>query len=499
MSHTYNNAGNELVSLTHASHCHLFRKRFQAVIQYKGGARDIASNAFGCAVKDSGGVRFFRQYEQIVQLNRYGLDKVLQDIVKPSHIKKFSKESCKSILKDFDGNRNKAKLAMAMIETAAVSNAGHPFCKACYTLEGDSPLILSAQQEMNKLDNILDKESFPLPSVDMVVEKVARLFQEVHSYFGDELVAVEEKYKSIQQHVQSLENKLRDLVGQQSRSQNNVSSRGRVSARTERAVDTQTSTNIGNEIDELKNELSGLEVSEKEAQEKFDEQKEKVSEFEREFKYRTVEELLAYCQDIVKPCAQYYTEKFNQPQGDLYRLKKAVYAAQIFDPFFVKDTSVNALNLMADELTHFGYRKFSVFFINELKQEIPTLKEEASKLFDWESVGKRKQYKSRSQRRAKKKSLDGEIIVEDWKQDVGEKASRIWEWWRVRIYEAKNTKLEYFAMAVRVVVLTQLSSCAIERIFSQLKLIVDSCGENMFEDMLEIRMRERNNGKIEFN
>ena len=69
----------------------------------------------------------------------------------------------------------------------------------------------------------------------------------------------------------------------------------------------------------------------------------------------------------------------------------------------------------------------------------------------------------------------------------------------LRIYETKNTKLEYFAIAVRVVVLTQLSSCAIERIFSQLKLIVDSCGENMFEDMLEIRMLERNNGKIEFN
>ena len=41
-----------------------------------------------------------------------------------------------------------------------------------------------------------------------------------------------------------------------------------------------------------------------------------------------------------------------------------------------------------------------------------------------------------------------------------------------------------------------LSSCAVERVFSQLKLIVESCGENLMEDMLEIRMLLRNNGDL---
>ena len=48
----------------------------------------------------------------------------------------------------------------------------------------------------------------------------------------------------------------------------------------------------------------------------------------------------------------------------------------------------------------------------------------------------------------------------------------------------------------RAVVLTQISSCAVERVFSQLKLIVESCGENLMEDMLEIRMLLRNNGDL---
>ena len=41
-----------------------------------------------------------------------------------------------------------------------------------------------------------------------------------------------------------------------------------------------------------------------------------------------------------------------------------------------------------------------------------------------------------------------------------------------------------------------ISSYAVERIFSQLKLIEDSCGESMREDMLKIRIFERNNGDL---
>ena len=52
----------------------------------------------------------------------------------------------------------------------------------------------------------------------------------------------------------------------------------------------------------------------------------------------------------------------------------------------------------------------------------------------------------------------------------------------------KNPNLSFFAEAIRVVVLTQMSSCAVERVFYQLKLIQDTCGDNMMENMLEIKM-----------
>ena len=42
--------------------------------------------------------------------------------------------------------------------------------------------------------------------------------------------------------------------------------------------------------------------------------------------------------------------------------------------------------------------------------------------------------------------------------------------------------------AIRRVVLVQPSSAVAERVFTQLKKIVDACGESMLHDMLEFRL-----------
>ena len=60
-------------------------------------------------------------------------------------------------------------------------------------------------------------------------------------------------------------------------------------------------------------------------------------------------------------------------------------------------------------------------------------------------------------KRAKRKRTDENneaAMTEDWKKDPGEKASKIWEWWRLRVYDIENPKLMFFAQAIRLVVLT---------------------------------------------
>ena len=64
----------------------------------------------------------------------------------------------------------------------------------------------------------------------------------------------------------------------------------------------------------------------------------------------------------------------------------------------------------------------------------------------------------------------------------------VWEWWR-----AKGPKLNYFFTAARLVAIIPTSSAAVERVFSQVKFIVNAVGESVLEETLETRVMERVN------
>ena len=67
----------------------------------------------------------------------------------------------------------------------------------------------------------------------------------------------------------------------------------------------------------------------------------------------------------------------------------------------------------------------------------------------------------------------------------------MWEWWRVRVYPV--SLFQAFPLALRLVVLVQPSSANIERVFSQLKLIVEQIGNNALEEVIEARLFVRCN------
>ena len=72
--------------------------------------------------------------------------------------------------------------------------------------------------------------------------------------------------------------------------------------------------------------------------------------------------------------------------------------------------------------------------------------------------------------------------------DPVERARRVWEWWTLRWGTFPAWK-----GALRLVVLVQPSSATAERVFSQLKLIVDACGESMLAETVLYRMLRRCN------
>ena len=151
---------------------------------------------------------------------------------------------------------------------------------------------------------------------------------------------------------------------------------------------------------------------------------------------------------------------------------------------------VTVLNPLANQLKFFGYTRFTEEFIDKLKMELPKIVEEANKDHDLDKIVPSMQYKSRMEKRIRKKKLDKDTVL-DWKFDDGEYSCRIWEWWRARI-----VKFPFLGLALRLVVLCQLSSCSVERVFSRLKLIQELCGGGMLEDTLDMRLFFQCNGDL---
>ena len=79
-----------------------------------------------------------------------------------------------------------------------------------------------------------------------------------------------------------------------------------------------------------------------------------------------------------------------------------------------------------------------------------------------------------------------------WEDDPGERARRIWEWWRGLLKadadDEIRSKVPSFLKVVMLVALVQVSSAAAERVFSLLKRVRDACGDSLVESTLELRL-----------
>jgi hypothetical protein len=98
---------------------------------------------------------------------------------------------------------------------------------------------------------------------------------------------------------------------------------------------------------------------------------------------------------------------------------------------------------------------------------MPRLVREARRDHDLDRIPPSEEYKTRLQNRIRRKKLDDDAVL-NWTDDAGEYSERIWQWWKARRHE-----FPAHALALRLVVLAQLSSCSVERVFSKLKNIRD--------------------------
>lgn len=211
-----------------------------------------------------------------------------------------------------------------------------------------------------------------------------------------------------------------------------------------------------------------------------------------EVKMRNAAELEEVLLQKAIACQQYQS-LFTDPGGDYYDLRQIYRLARIFNPRIANGLDVNTIEEAIDELHRFKMPEFTAAFRENMKKEIAAYKAElnATALRNgtdndfWSSVPGAKEY---DESLAAKNSKSPALPDKTWLDDPIEKARRLWEWWR-----ANHNKFTYFSKAARLVVLVQTSSCAVERVFSQVKYILETVGDLVLEESLEARLMERIN------
>lgn len=263
-----------------------------------------------------------------------------------------------------------------------------------------------------------------------------------------------------------------------------------------------------------KEQLNEAEELLRNLQQELDEKTIKLDEWRSQHTMQTEQDFFDHALNrIIQSGIDKYHSLFYEPRGDHFEMLKAMKACRIFNPFFIKEASTQEMRLLVDELRFFGEGYADVFqdddFLKKMKEEIPTVKHlVTSRDFDWNTKEASSQYEKRASRRKireqKRISLvqnDGLEIAEtgiegrvheadNWKDDPGEFARRIYSWWQA-MNKLDSKDITYFVKALVLIVLVQPSSCSVERIFSQLQFIQRACGPKMIESTLELRTKLR--------
>jgi hypothetical protein len=520
------------------------RKAYNKAVLFRGKAADLMKEAFHETAKIAGGVRWWIQYEQVEQMDRFGIDKIMKEVIPICVQKKYSERSVAKLqllATDLSTPR-------IMVEFAAIAETGRPFCQATYILEGDDPLVLTAYIVLDQLDQVME-DGVKFERTTLVCKQAASMVLSLRKPLLDDMQSLKDSIANIERKINQLleksdtEDAQGDTAEQHAEATATTASQkttSRVRKQTPKAQAAATATQQQKKaqaaasqrpIDDSQSQPSALATARdkiKTTSDNLKKKQEELEELDKKLVQISEEDFLKHAEEVVEPAFKKYKSLLqavsepHQKVPDFMRAKRAFSACKLFDPLFLaSDTSINALNALADELVNFGYPEFDEDFIKELKKEIPEAIKYATKAFNWDKVESSKTYHERVLRRARQErqrilypegegaggdttalvevdpSLEeGHIhLYDSWKDDPGERARRIWEWW-ITWFTSNNTIFVKFSHALRLVVLAQASSAATERVFSQLQYIRNVCGDKLLEDVLNLRTLIRCNGGL---
>jgi hypothetical protein len=172
----------------------------------------------------------------------------------------------------------------------------------------------------------------------------------------------------------------------------------------------------------------------------------------------------------------YFNRQFLIPDGAYYNTMECFQAASLFNPLKMKHKTIAEMEALVDQLDAFRINRLQrVDFREYLKKELPRYLGIIHSGMNWNTIDE--------EAIAYDKKEDS---TETWKSDESEVARRVWMFW-----VSKRSQFNYMTVAVALIILVQTSSAAVERVFSQLKLIIEACGQSTLSDLLELRLFKR--------
>ena len=341
------------------------------------------------------------------------------------------------------------------------------------------------------------ENGYDTPGLEAAVDRALPFIEMIEAKFLAKVDSAEKVVSDSTDALKQVQSELKRLGDMKQDIQGGKSSRGRARTKTTKTMgDSEDQLEIIlNKIVETRCKQKDLKLAEKESKDAAASVIKTHNEWKTEFPWRNKESLMQYGKKVLEPVGEYYKQQFLDASGDCHPIREMAEAVQIFNPIFLSTQStadiVTVLYDLANKLNAFQFRQFNDRFFDNLRKETVNVVREAKEDHDLDRIPATRRYETRMQGKVKRKQLPAGSNME-WRDDAGEYAQRIWQWWK-----ARKDNYPFHGLAIRLVVLAQLSSCSVERVFSKLERIRKATGENMKEDMCEIRLLLQCNGTLD--
>ena len=202
---------------------------------------------------------------------------------------------------------------------------------------------------------------------------------------------------------------------------------------------------------------------------------------------------------------------FKHNDGNSFKKKCEAEAWKIFDPIWVTKQSGNiVVNILIDQLQNFGFGFMNDSFIAKMKEEfnylihiaktyninLDTDIPESKQYNSWIKPRqlyerKNKIYNSNRDNKSDNQSdkiIGGELIYYNSRRDdPRECVRRIWYWWD-KICKIEKRKLGIYWRVLCLIIINQLLSASIERVFFLLNFMYHTIGPHTLENTIGARL-----------